>query len=205
MSSSHLQAKLIIENCDQIVQICSKGEKVKKGKEQDELAILQRRKDGIGCSLAVGYDGKILEIGYDDELQYSEFSETISGAGCSLVPGLIDSHTHPIWAGDRVFEFDLKLRGASYLEIHNKGGGIYYTVEQTRRASEGKLFKDFLSRLKLMSECGTTTVECKTGYGLDFESEVKMLDVIKQAKGSTDIDLVTTFLGAHAKPRYLIK
>jgi len=195
-------AKLIIKNCEQIVQVCSKGEKFKRGRDQDEIAILERR-DGIGCSIVIGFDGLILDIGYDDQigLKYSQVSQVINGVGCSIIPGLIDCHNHPVWAGDRVFEFDAKTRGASYLEIHEKGGGIHYTVSQTKMASEDELLRLFLQRLEDMMSCGTTLVECKTGYGLDLETEIKLLNVIERAKQSTQLDLVTTFLGAHAIPR----
>lgn len=106
-----------------------------------------------------------------------------------------------MFAGDRVFEFDAKTRGASYLDIHSKGGGIYYTVSQTRNASEEQLLDLLMSRIKDMSSCGTTLLECKTGYGLDLKTETKMLEVIQRAKHNSPIDLVTTFLGAHAVPK----
>lgn len=106
-----------------------------------------------------------------------------------------------MFAGDRVFEFDAKARGASYLDIHSKGGGIYYTVEQTRKASEESLLDLLITRIEDMASCGTTLLECKTGYGLDFASEAKMLAVIEKAKGRAPIELVTTFLGAHAVPK----
>ncbi len=115
---------------------------------------------------------------------------------------LIDSHSHPVFAGDRCFEFDEKSRGASYLDIHKKGGGIHFTVSQTKLVSENDLLKIFLSRLENMLLSGTTLVECKTGYGLDLETEIKLLNVIERAKNLTQLDLVTTFLGAHAIPRF---
>ncbi len=108
-----------------------------------------------------------------------------------------------VFAGDRVSEFDAKTRGSSYLDIHLKGGGIYYTVSQTQSASESQLLDLFVSRLKGMSSCGTTLLECKTGYGLDFETETKMIKVIEKARHLSPIDLVTTFLGAHAVPKFV--
>ena len=109
-----------------------------------------------------------------------------------------------MFAGDRVFEFDAKARGASYLDIHSKGGGIYFTVSETQKASESQLLELFVSRLKDMSLCGTTLLECKTGYGLDLETEIKMIEVIQKAKQKSPIDLVTTFLGAHAVPKLVV-
>lgn len=202
-------AKLIVRNCDQIVQVCSEGERYKVGDAQDRLALLERRSkgpegpEGVGLSLVIGLDGKITEINYDDciSAKDSDADAVIDGKGCSLIPGLVDAHTHPVWAGDRLFEFDLKMRGATYLDIHEKGGGIHFTVERSRQAAPGVLLARFLERLELMASCGTTTVECKSGYGLDFETESKLLDVIEEARKKSPLDLVSTFLGAHAVPR----
>ena len=118
-----------------------------------------------------------------------------------MIPGLIDTHSHPVWSGDRLFEFDLKTRGASYLQVHESGGGIYYTVDQTTKSSESELLKLFERRLDLMISNGTTLLEVKTGYGLDYETEFKMLRVIELAKRNHKMEMVTTLLAAHAVPR----
>ncbi|XP_054154439.1 probable imidazolonepropionase, partial [Oppia nitens] len=198
-------AKIIIKNCEQIVQVCDCHESYKRGPQMDSLAIIVRRDDSIGCSLVIGFDGLIKDIGYDDQIgsKYSDVKEIIDGTNCCVIPGLIDSHSHPVFAGDRVFEFDAKTRGASYLSIHEKGGGIYHTVSQTQSATEQQLLKLLLSRIDNMMSCGTTVLECKSGYGLDLETETKMLSVINKANDLTSMDLVTTFLGAHAVPKGL--
>ena len=96
--------------------------------------------------------------------------------------GFVDGHTHPVWSGDRVHEFAMKLAGASYMEVHAAGGGIHFTVEKTREASEAELVELLVDRLRRMLRAGTTTVECKSGYGLDSETEIKMLRVLETAK-----------------------
>lgn len=201
-----------IVNCEQIVTVSSNGDLLRVGPEQDRVDLIERRtSDNVGCSIVFGAQGQIVAVGHDDRVREElktkyaanteDIEDVIDGKGCSLIPGLIDAHSHPVWAGDRVNEFDMKLRGATYLEIHNKGGGIHFTVEHTKRATEDQLLKDFLERVQQMVTCGTTVLECKTGYGMDFETELKMLRVIKRARPLTNADLVTTFLGAHSVPK----
>lgn len=199
-------------NCEQIVSVTSNGDLFRVGPEQDHVDLIERRStDNIGCSIVFGAQGQIVAVGHDDAVKLElktkfatsleDIEDVIDGKGCSLIPGLIDAHSHPVWAGDRVNEFDLKLRGASYLEIHSKGGGIHFTVEHTKRASEDELLRKLVNRVQHMVACGTTVLECKTGYGLDFETELKMLRVIQRARSLTSADLVTTFLGAHSVPK----
>lgn len=195
-------------DCEQIVTVCTNRQPFLAGADQDKVASIERRADGQGCSIVFDGAGTILAVGHTDQVlsqlglaDFAALETVVDGRGCSLIPGLVDAHTHPVWAGDRVNEFDLKLRGASYLEIHNQGGGIHYTVEQTRKASEQTLLDTFLERLQLMVSCGTTVVECKSGYGLDFASERKMLEVIARGRQHARCELVSTFLGAHAVPK----
>lgn len=202
-----------IVNCDQIVTVSSNGDLLKVGPEQDRVDMIERRaQSNVGCAIVFGQGGEIVSVGHDDEvlrelsikfgvISFNDIGQVIDGVGCSLIPGLIDAHSHPVWAGDRVNEFDLKLRGASYLEIHNQGGGIHYTVEQTRNASEDHLLGTLLQRVERATSCGTTVLECKTGYGLDLDSELKMLRVIERARHCTRTELVSTFLGAHSVPK----
>src|SRR5205085_10662982 len=113
-----MQSPFVFRNLEAIVQVCSDKELFKTGPEQDKLAILSRKSDRIGCCLYVDGNGLIQFVGYDDEMPSSSIpseSIIIDGKGCSLMPGFIDAHTHPIWSGDRVFEFELKMKGASYL------------------------------------------------------------------------------------------
>jgi imidazolonepropionase len=124
----------------------------------------------------------------------------IDAEGRVVCPGFVDPHTHIVYAGDRLNEFELKIKGADYLEILTSGGGIISTVRRTREASVDDLVRQSLKRLDKMFACGTTTVEIKTGYGLDTATELKMLSVIAELDRRHAIDIVPTFLAAHAIP-----
>ena len=117
-----------------------------------------------------------------------------------ITPGLIDCHTHLVYAGDRAHEFELRLAGASYEEIARAGGGIVSTVKATRAASEDELVAQSLPRLDALLAEGVTTIEIKSGYGLDRDSETKQLRAARRLGRERDVDVVTTFLGAHALP-----
>lgn len=117
-----------------------------------------------------------------------------------VTPGLIDCHTHLVYAGDRAKEFEMRLAGASYQEIARAGGGILSTVQAVRAASEDELFAQSLPRIKAMMAGGVTTLEIKSGYGLDLPNELKMLKVIRRLGQALPIDVQATFLGAHALP-----
>uniref|UniRef100_A0A4W2HWE4 Probable imidazolonepropionase n=2 Tax=Bos indicus x Bos taurus TaxID=30522 RepID=A0A4W2HWE4_BOBOX len=150
-------------------------------------------------------DGFIKAIGPADAIQkqFSEetFEERIDCSGKCILPGLVDAHTHPVWAGERVHEFAMKLAGATYMDIHQAGGGINFTVERTRQASEEELYSSFQQRLGCMMRAGTTLVECKSGYGLSLETELKMLRVIERARRELDIGISATYCGAHSVPK----
>ncbi|XP_077083879.1 putative imidazolonepropionase isoform X2 [Siphateles boraxobius] len=118
-----------------------------------------------------------------------------------VLPGLVDAHTHPVWAGDRVHEFAMKLAGASYMEVYEAGGGIHFTVAHTRSATQQHLLAGLQSRLERMMRAGTTLVECKSGYGLEMDTELKMLRVINSARKSLPIGISATYCGAHAVPK----
>lgn len=121
-------------------------------------------------------------------------------AGALMTPGLIDCHTHLVFAGNRAQEFELRLNGASYQDIANAGGGILSTVRATREATESELLGQSEPRLHVLMAEGVTTIEIKSGYGLDLESERKMLRVARELGRRNAIGVVTTFLGAHALP-----
>lgn len=153
-------------------------------------------------SAAVAIAGdKIVALGRMDEIESAYFaSNTIDVRGRVICPGFVDPHTHIVFAGDRLNEFELKIRGAEYLEILASGGGIISTVLNTRSASAEELFELGLKRLDKMMTCGTTTAEIKTGYGLETDTELKMLQVIALLDVTHPIDIVPTFLAAHTIP-----
>lgn len=126
--------------------------------------------------------------------------QEFDASGKTVIPGFVDAHTHSVFAGSRVDEFVQKIDGATYAEIAAKGGGILSTVAATRGATKAQLKELTRARLRTALEHGTTTMEIKSGYGLDLENELKMLEVIDELRAEQPIDLVATFLGAHAIP-----
>lgn len=154
-------------------------------------------------------EGKNLIIEGDyivDITSHSPFTDiTLDAHGNLVLPGFVDPHTHLVFAGDRSWELTLKLQGKSYEDLRSLGGGIWYTVEQTRRASIDTLITSALPRLRYAFTWGTTTMEIKSGYGLDKPSELKLLQTIHRLQSLTPIDLVPTFLGAHDIPRDMPK
>lgn len=146
--------------------------------------------------------GHIEWVGRQEELVVGDAGvlDTIDAHGMVVLPGLVDAHTHAVFAGTREKEYEMRVAGATYMEIANRGGGINSTVESVRRASEDELVEIAKPRLHSMLRRGTTTVEIKSGYGLDLESELKMLRAIKRLGEETELDVVATFLGAHEIP-----
>ena len=187
------QVDLIILGAGQLVT-CASGGKPKRAAEMLDVGII------VDGAVAVA-DCKIIGVGTTNEISNNfEASERIDAGGKVVCPGFVDPHTHIVFAGDRLNEFELKIKGAEYLDILAAGGGIISTVNQTRAASVDDLVGQSLKRLDKMLACGTTTVEIKTGYGLDTETEVKMLEVIAELDKRHAIDIVPTFLAAHAIP-----
>lgn len=195
---------LRIRHAKQVVLVCNKKERLLTGEAMKNLAIFEGGLDR-GVSIVVNNAGKIECIDFDDKIDQEypncTFEEEVDVSGMCVVPGLIDGHTHPVWVGDRVHEFAMKLAGASYMDIHKTGGGIGFTVEHVRRATEEELYEAFRERLLRMLRSGTTLVEAKSGYGLDVESEMKMLRVIEKAKRELPIEISSTFCGAHSIPK----
>ena len=147
-------------------------------------------------------DGKIEIIGSSDEIEKNAGDGDIIDAGDRVVlPGFVDAHTHPVFAGNRLDDFERRARGETYEQIAAAGGGIWSTVEKTRAASEPDLFEQGKKHANWFLKCGTTTVEAKSGYGLTVEDELKILRVIRRLNEETPIEFVPTFLGAHAVPR----
>ena len=153
------------------------------------------------AAIAWGDDGVMRWVGPERELPAEYHSAERVDAGARLViPGLIDCHTHLAFAGWRADEFEQRIRGRSYLEIARGGGGIASTVRQTRAASEEALIERAAGFLQEMLALGVTTVECKSGYGLDEETELKLLRVYQRLAREQPVRLVPTFLGAHMVP-----
>ena len=152
-------------------------------------------------ALAVA-EGKIVWLGSESELpEYDcDSVDVIDGQGQWLTPGLVDCHTHLVYGGNRANEFEMRLEGKSYEEIANAGGGIVSTVTATRKASEAELLALALPRLTALHQQGVTSLEIKSGYGLDTDNETKMLRVARQLAKKLPVTIRTTFLGAHALP-----
>jgi len=197
--------RLLIKNAAQVVAVCDQGEKHLIGKAMDNLVIYENG------SIVVDNDGKIADVGKTEDItnKYPEelFSSVYDASGKSVIPGFVDGHTHPVWAGDRVHEFAMKLAGATYMDIHAAGGGIHYTVQHTTEASEEELLESLRNRLHKAMRHGTTLLEAKSGYGLSLDTEVKMLRVLHQAGklsnavGQQLPEIVSTYLAAHAVPK----
>ena len=164
------------------------------GLEMEDLGILE---DGA-VALA---DGKIVAVGRTSEVLAEHYGTVNIDASNKIVtPGFVDAHTHFIFAGSRETELELKIKGAGYLEILQRGGGILRTVRDTRAASKDQLLQICKERSRNLLLHGTTTIEAKSGYGLTLEDEMKSLEVIRELNDQGPLDLIPTFLGAHAIP-----
>jgi imidazolonepropionase len=150
-------------------------------------------------------NGRIVFVGpeaaFDAAVQATPDAIVVDGGGGTVLPGFVDPHTHLVFAGDRREELRRRLAGATYAEIAAAGGGILSTVRATREASEDALVESARTRLAEMLQCGTTTAEAKSGYGLETATELKMLRAIRRLGEEQPIDLAATFLGAHEIPR----
>ncbi len=186
------RADLIIHSAAQLVTCAGPGPK--RGADLADVGAM------AGGAVAIA-GGRIAAVGATADIRatYSAARE-IDAAGKVVCPGFVDPHTHTIFAGDRVGEFEQRLRGVPYMDILAAGGGILNTVRATRAASVDQLADAASARLDAMLRLGTTTVEIKTGYGLETAAELKMLDVLARLAERHPVDLVPTFLGAHAVP-----
>ena len=188
------QIDLLVYNSSKLITLAGSGN-YRTGKQMQDLAVIENG------AIAVK-DGKVLETGTTSDLQkkYSAKQE-INAQNKLVMPGFVDCHTHLVFGGSREYELGMKLAGDSYIEILKAGGGIHSTVEATRKASKEDLLKLSSERLDLIMQHGTTTAEIKTGYGLDYETEKKMLEVINLLSRKHPTDIVSTFLGAHTVPK----
>ena len=182
---------MLIYNIGQLLTVAGAPQR---GNTLGELTIIRN-----GAVLIRGE--QIVQVGDSDTLkrQY-EREPSLNVHGNVVLPGFVDPHTHAVWAGDRAREFEQRLQGKSYLEIMEEGGGIVSTVKATRKASLEELKSQTRNRLKRMFLNGSTTIEVKTGYGLDIKTELKMLKAALELNEEGPWELVLTFLGAHAIP-----
>ena len=171
------------------------GRAARRGADLDSLEVL--RNAVVRCD-----DGRISFVGdvAEHDRRFPEADHVLDVAGGCVLPGFVDPHTHPVWAGSREVEFNRRLRGATYMEIARAGGGINATVRATRAAGHESLLAESLSRLDTFLTHGTTTIEAKSGYGLDLATEIRMLEVIRDAGRRHPIDLHPTCLAAHEVP-----
>lgn len=188
-----MKADKIIINIKELITMSS-GTQPRFGKAMENPAAISEA--GIAIK-----DGLILEIGASQSIanKYPE-AEKLDAKGMLALPGFVDCHTHPVFVFTREDEFALRLEGKSYVEIAKAGGGIRSTISSTRNASEDLLFELSAARINKMISMGTTCLEAKSGYGLDTESELKQLRVIKRLHDELPIDIVATFMGAHEYP-----
>jgi imidazolonepropionase len=194
-----MNGNLIIKNASELVT-CS-GFTAKKGEEMSDLKIIP---DGAvvvkeGVIEAVGTTREILSELEKTESDLSGY-DIIDAKNRAVLPGFVDSHTHFVFGGFRAEEFSWRLRGDSYMEIMNRGGGIVNTVQATRKAAVEELVQSGIKWLDSMLSFGVTTVEGKSGYGLDCDTEIKQLDVMAHLNNIHYLDIAPTFLGAHAVP-----
>ncbi|HAF59602.1 MAG TPA: imidazolonepropionase [Bacillota bacterium] len=185
-------SKKILVHASQLVT-CS-GFAPKRGKEMQELNVIE---DGA----VLMEDGIIAAVGTTEELlPHAAGAEVIDCSGKAVLPGFVDSHTHLIFTGYRAEEFSWRLSGISYMDIMRRGGGINATTISTREATLEELKREGRKRLSSMLAFGVTTVEGKSGYGLDRDTEIKQLEAMKALNEEQPVDIVNTFMGAHAVP-----
>ncbi|MHA6534746.1 imidazolonepropionase [Paenibacillus sp. BAC0078] len=191
---------IYIHSAAQIATLGGASTKPKTGKELEELGLIEDGgiviEDGIFTFVGSSEEARryVAEHSGDREVT------VMSAEGKTITPGLIDPHTHVVFAGSREFELNMRLQGAKYMDILNAGGGILYSTECTREATEEQLMAETVNRLDRFLEYGVTTIEAKSGYGLRLEEELKQLRVAQRLNASHPVDLVSTFMGAHAVP-----
>jgi len=186
---------LFLKNISQLVTVTSGGKQTKVGAEMREIGVINDA--GVLCE-----NGKISWVGamHDWQRTLPDNYNKLDASGKVVLPGFVDSHTHMMFAGNRAHEFALRSQGATYQQIAEAGGGILNTITHVRAATKRELKKQTLRYMNEMMKHGTTTVEIKTGYGLDMDSEMKMLEAINELKEEEMMTVVPTFIGAHAYP-----
>jgi imidazolonepropionase len=184
---------LLIVHADEIATPAGPGPR--RGGDLDRLQVVH---DG---ALAVA-NGRIVALGASAEVEAACAPRATHDArGCFVVPGFVDAHTHPVFVGTRESEFDLRLRGVSYEEITRRGGGIFRSVDDLRGAADAEIAASVRGHLRGFLAAGTTTVECKSGYGLTWKDERRSLELLAREAAALPLRVVPTFLGAHQCPR----
>ncbi len=188
---------LLIVNAGQLVTCAGKRGRPKVGEAMLDLGVIERGAVAVAGEriVAVGKSGEL-----EREVELAPDVRVVDAGGRLVMPGFVDPHTHLVFAGSREHELELKLSGVPYLEILARGGGILSTVRATREASLEELVAIGLKYAEEMLRQGTTTAEAKSGYGLNTEDEIKQLEAVREIDARHPIDLVPTFLGAHAVP-----
>lgn len=188
------EADLLIENASELLTIKGGTKKPLLGEKMRALGIIR---DG---AVAIR-NGRVVAVGKTEKIREKfEGRKIIDASKKTVMPGFVDPHTHLVFAGSREEEFEMRIEGSSYMEILQGGGGILKTVRETRKASGEELLEGCRKTLDAMLEHGTTTVEAKSGYGLTTKDELKCLEVVKLANKGHPIEIVPTFMGAHAVP-----
>lgn len=195
-NSGVIKADLLITGASQLVTL-SGPPAPRRGRDMEDIGVIEN-----GALAALGE--KIVAVGTAKEIEntvsVAPGGRVVDAGGRVVMPGFVDAHTHPVYAGSREHELALKLAGRSYLEILKAGGGILSTVRATRSASVEELAEQTARRLDLLLEHGVTTAEAKSGYGLTTEHEIRSLEVLSHLNRLHPVDLVPTFMGAHAVP-----
>lgn len=185
--------RTLLFNAKQILTCKPHKECFKRGKELSDTGLIEN-------ASIILKDSSIAEITQNKRINFNDYDHVIDCTSKVIIPGLIDSHTHLVFAGSRSDEFEMRVEGKTYEEIAQKGGGIAKTVHFTKNASKEELIDLATKRLNDAISFGITTIEIKSGYGLDYENEIKMLEVIHELNSKHDIEIIPTFLGAHTIP-----
>ena len=189
-----MKADLLIINAKELLTLTGSSSPRTRS-EMNELGIISNG------AIAVKED-RIIDVGSTEDIEnkYDNPTKIIDASDKVVMPGFVDPHTHPVFKQTRENEFEMRIKGKSYVEISQSGGGIRSSISGVRETSEEELYKLAEKRINKIISNGTTTLEAKSGYGLSMESEIKMLKVIKKLNENLPIDIISTFLGAHEFP-----
>ena len=185
---------LLIKNIKKLIQCRTEDESYVSGKDMSSLPSVDN------AFLYIEND-KIIDFGEMQDCLYSNVEEVYDAKGCMVLPSWCDSHTHIVYAGDRSSEFMDRIRGLTYQEIAEKGGGILNSAKLLSNTPVEEIYNQSIKRVNDVIKQGTGAIEIKTGYGLNYESELKMLEVIQEIRKNTKLQVKSTFLGAHAYPK----